>query len=204
MKSSLRLHKPQVLLSSPARSRSVQTRASISNQTPTFSEASVRRTALVALVAGIAGISVLAQKSNAKEAAEDRVGEVKHSDEDWRSLLSPESYAVLRQAATERRGTSELLSVKRKGVFVCAGCGNPLYKTEMKYESGTGWPSFYDAIPGAIDTTVDDSFFMRRVEVRCHRCQGHLGHVFEDGPKPTGLRYCMNGVAMKFEPSAEA
>jgi peptide-methionine (R)-S-oxide reductase len=108
---------------------------------------------------------------------------------------------VLRQASTERRNSSPLTSEHRTGTFICGGCGSPLFTSESKYESGTGWPSFYDVIPGAVDLTLDESvLFMPRTEVRCHTCQGHLGHVFPDGPKPTGMRYCMNGAAMGFKP----
>lgn len=108
---------------------------------------------------------------------------------------------MLRQASTERRNSSPLVSEHRTGIFVCGGCASPLFTSESKYESGTGWPSFYDVIPGAVDLTLDESvLFMPRTEVRCHICQGHLGHVFPDGPKPTGMRYCMNGAAMGFTP----
>jgi len=121
------------------------------------------------------------------------------SDEEWRKVLSPEQYKVLRKHGTERAGTSPLNAEKRTGTFVCAGCGQPVYRSDTKFESGTGWPSFWAPIDGAVETSSDRSWFMTRTEVHCARCQGHLGHVFEDGPKPTGLRYCMNGVAMKFE-----
>ena len=122
------------------------------------------------------------------------------TDDDWRKVLSPEQYRVLRKHGTERAGTSPLNAEKRKGTFVCAGCGQPVYRSDTKFESGTGWPSFWAPIDGGIETSSDRSWFMTRTEVHCARCQGHLGHVFEDGPKPTGLRYCMNGAAMKFEP----
>ena len=109
---------------------------------------------------------------------------------------------MLRKHGTERAGTSALNQEKRKGMFECAGCGLPLFSSDTKFESGTGWPSFYQPLPHAVGTTSDRSFFMARTEVHCSRCEGHLGHVFDDGPKPTGLRYCMNGVAMKFVPQA--
>jgi peptide-methionine (R)-S-oxide reductase len=109
---------------------------------------------------------------------------------------------VLRKHGTERAGTSPLNHEKRKGTFECAGCDLALFSSDTKFESGTGWPSFYQPLPGAVGTTSDRSFFMTRTEVHCSRCEGHLGHVFDDGPKPTGLRYCMNGVAMKFVPGA--
>lgn len=123
------------------------------------------------------------------------------SDAEWRKALSPEQYRVLREHGTERAGTSCLNAEKRAGTFTCVGCGAPLFETGTKYESGSGWPSFFAPLEGAIDTTVDRSHGMSRTEVHCARCRGHLGHVFEDGPAPTGLRYCMNGIAMHFEPA---
>ena len=127
--------------------------------------------------------------------------EVTRTDADWRDELTPEAYHVLREHGTEPRGTSPLNKEKRTGTFRCAGCGEPLFSSDAKYDSGTGWPSFSQPMADAVETTVDRSHFMTRTEVHCRRCGGHLGHVFEDGPEPTGLRYCMNGVAMKFEPS---
>ena len=118
-----------------------------------------------------------------------------------RKLLTPAQDDVLRHQGTERPGSSPLDHEKRQGTFACAGCDLPLFSSETKFNSGTGWPSFYQPLPNAIATTEDRSFFMKRVEVHCRRCGGHLGHVFEDGPKPTGLRYCMNGVALKFTPA---
>ena len=128
--------------------------------------------------------------------------EVTKTDEEWRRLLTPDQYQVLRHEATERAFSSPLLNEHRKGVFVCAGCALPLFMSETKFDSGTGWPSFWRPIEGAVGTHVDRSFGMQRTEVHCRRCGGHLGHVFNDGPPPTGLRYCMNGVALKFEPSS--
>jgi peptide-methionine (R)-S-oxide reductase len=125
--------------------------------------------------------------------------EVEKSDEEWRRILSPEQYAVLREHATERPGTCALLHEKRAGTFSCAGCRQRLFVADRKFESGTGWPSFFAPLEGAIGTTVDRTFGMARTEVHCSRCGGHLGHVFEDGPPPTGLRYCINGVALTFE-----
>jgi peptide-methionine (R)-S-oxide reductase len=123
------------------------------------------------------------------------------TEEEWRQKLTPEQFEVLRQHGTERRGSSPLNYEKRTGLFSCAACGAPLFSSETKFESGTGWPSFWAPVDGAIETTVDRSHFMTRVEVHCARCGGHLGHVFPDGPAPTGQRYCMNGVAMSFKPS---
>jgi peptide-methionine (R)-S-oxide reductase len=117
--------------------------------------------------------------------------------------LTPEQHHVLREHGTERRGSSPLNQEKRAGTFRCAGCGEPLFSAETKYESGTGWPSFYAALENAVATTTDTSYGMTRTEVHCARCGGHLGHLFPDGPKPTGERYCMNGVALEFEPDAD-
>ena len=119
---------------------------------------------------------------------------------DWQRRLTPEQYRVLRKHGTERAGSSPLNAEKRAGTFVCAGCGQKLFSSDAKFESGSGWPSFWAPIDGAVATVTDRSWFMTRTEVRCSACQGHLGHVFEDGPQPTGLRYCMNGVAMRFKP----
>jgi peptide-methionine (R)-S-oxide reductase len=126
--------------------------------------------------------------------------EVMKTDEEWRRQLTPEQYYVLRQHGTERAGTCALLHEKRPGTFSCAGCGLPLFKSGPKFESGTGWPSFFEPIEDAVHTSRDESHFMVRTEVHCRRCGGHLGHVFEDGPPPSGLRYCINGVALNFEP----
>ena len=128
---------------------------------------------------------------------------VTHTDDEWRKLLKPEQYAVLRQSATERPFTSPLLKEHRAGVFACAGCDQGLFSSDTKFESGAGWPSFWAPLDDrAVGTTRDTTFGMTRVEVHCSRCGGHLGHVFNDGPKVTGLRYCMNGVAMTFKPAA--
>lgn len=124
--------------------------------------------------------------------------EVQKSDQEWRKELTPEQFKVLRQHGTERAGTSPLDKVYEQGMYECAGCGQALFTSETKYNSGTGWPSFYAPIEGAVETTVDRSFFMVRTEVHCSRCGGHLGHVFSDGPRPTGQRYCMNGVSLNF------
>ena len=130
--------------------------------------------------------------------------EVEKPEDEWRRELSPEQFRVLRGHGTERPGSSPLNAEKRPGTFLCAGCGKELFDAAAKYESGTGWPSFWAPIgEGAVGTQTDRSLFMTRTEVHCARCGGHLGHVFPDGPKPTGQRYCMNGAAMRFEPKGE-
>ena len=123
------------------------------------------------------------------------------TEEKWRATLTPEQFQVLRKHGTERAGTSPLNKEHREGVFHCAGCGQPLFRSDTKFDSGTGWPSFWAPIETAVETTVDRSLGMARTEVHCSRCKGHLGHVFEDGPRPTGLRYCTNGVSLSFEPN---
>jgi peptide-methionine (R)-S-oxide reductase len=125
--------------------------------------------------------------------------DVTKTDEEWQETLSPKQYDVLRCHGTEMRGTSPLNHEKREGTFYCAACHQALFSSDTKFESGTGWPSFYQPLDGAVETTTDRSHLMVRTEVHCARCGSHLGHVFEDGPRPTGLRYCMNGVAMQFE-----
>jgi peptide-methionine (R)-S-oxide reductase len=126
------------------------------------------------------------------------------SEDEWRAALTPEQFQVLRQHGTERAGTNPLNKEHRPGIFKCAGCGQPLFTSDTKFESGTGWPSFYTPIENAIETTTDRKFGMTRTEVHCAACKGHLGHVFEDGPPPTGLRYCMNGVSLAFSPANPA
>lgn len=127
---------------------------------------------------------------------------VEKSAEEWKRELTPEQFCVLREHATERAGSSPLSKEHRAGTFKCAACDQALFESGTKFDSGTGWPSFFQPIPGAVGETLDTSHFMRRTEVRCSRCGSHLGHVFTDGPPPTGQRYCMNGVALKFEPAS--
>lgn len=130
----------------------------------------------------------------------EEVFEVTKTVEEWRKILTPAQFNVLRNQGTERPYSSPLNDEHREGIFACAACDLPVYSSETKFESGTGWPSFYDHLPDAIGTSEDSSWFTTRTEIHCRRCGGHLGHVFEDGPPPTGLRYCMNGVAMVFHP----
>ncbi|WP_375289237.1 peptide-methionine (R)-S-oxide reductase MsrB [Qipengyuania sp.] len=126
---------------------------------------------------------------------------IERSEAEWRKRLSAQQFAVLRQEATERPYTSPLNKEKREGLFACQGCGNKVYSSRTKYDSGTGWPSFWDAIPGSVGTKTDNKLLMSRTEVHCADCGGHLGHIFDDGPKPTGKRHCINGVALKFIPA---
>ena len=125
--------------------------------------------------------------------------DIPKNEEEWRTRLTPEQFHVMRKHGTERAGTSPLNAEHRTGVFRCAGCGQDLFSSDTKFDSGTGWPSFWAPLTGAVETTTDRSLGMERVEVHCARCKGHLGHVFEDGPRPTGLRYCMNGVSLDFD-----
>jgi peptide-methionine (R)-S-oxide reductase len=134
---------------------------------------------------------------------ESKAFPVNKTTEQWEETLSPSQFHVLREHGTERAGTSPLNVEKRDGTFYCAGCGQPLFSSSTKFESGTGWPSFWQPLDNAVETNEDRSYFMTRTEVHCANCGGHLGHVFHDGPRPTGLRYCMNGVAMKFEPESK-
>jgi peptide-methionine (R)-S-oxide reductase len=153
-----------------------------------------------AAVAFLAGTTALWRMGKPTDARAETF-EVTKTEEEWRALLSEAQYAVLREEDTEPAGTSPLNNEKRKGTFHCAGCDLPLYPSETKYESGTGWPSFWDSLPGAVGTKEDNSLFMTRTEVHCRRCGGHLGHIFDDGPPPTGKRHCLNGLALTFKPA---
>lgn len=152
-----------------------------------------------ALLAGC-GIIALSLLAGGAAGAGGRF-EVTLSDAEWRKRLTPDQYAVLRRGATERPGSSPLLNEHRKGVFTCAGCGLPLFSSVTKFDSGTGWPSFWRPLPRAVATATDLKLGYPRTEVHCRRCGGHLGHVFDDGPPPTGKRYCMDGVALAFVPA---
>jgi peptide-methionine (R)-S-oxide reductase len=138
------------------------------------------------------------ENSNSSE-SQDGKYEVQKSDAEWKALLSEEEYYILRQKGTERAGTGDLLENKKEGVYTCSGCGQELFHSDTKFESGTGWPSFYEAMDGKVEEDVDKTFGMSRTEILCDRCGGHLGHVFPDGPAPTGLRYCVNSASLDFK-----
>jgi len=151
-------------------------------------------------LAALAGTTALLRVGRS-EPARAETFEVTKTDAEWRAILTDQQFAVLRQEDTEYPGTSPLLHEMRKGNFSCAACDLPLYSSQAKFDSGTGWPSFWEALPNAVGLKVDDSMFMARTEVHCRRCGGHLGHVFDDGPPPTGKRHCINGVALTFKPA---
>lgn len=160
-----------------------------------------RRTAFT--FAALSGLSLVALGAARRTSrAEEGSFEVTKTPEEWKKILSPAAFAVMREEDTERPWTSALLDEHRKGTFNCAGCALPLYASETKFDSGTGWPSFFDVLASAVGKKDDNTLFTTRTEVHCRRCGGHLGHVFDDGPQPTGLRYCMNGVALTFAPAA--
>ncbi|MEQ1611253.1 MAG: peptide-methionine (R)-S-oxide reductase MsrB [Hyphomicrobiaceae bacterium] len=163
-----------------------------------MSRRTVGKTAFATLIAAVAAPRL---GSAAGAAAKF---EITRTPDEWRKILSPEAYYVLREHGTERAGSSPLDKIYTAGIYNCAGCELPLYASETKFDSGTGWPSFWKAVDNAVGTTVDTSFFMTRTEVHCRRCGGHLGHIFPDGPKPTGERHCINGVSLKFVPKASS
>jgi peptide-methionine (R)-S-oxide reductase len=162
------------------------------------------RRILLASTASLLGFAALRWLRATPARAGDKAAEtfeIEKTDAEWRAQLTPQQYEILRNQGTERPWTSPLLNEHRKGIFACAGCDLPLFASETKFESGTGWPSFYKPLDNAVGETEDRTFGMTRTEVHCRRCGGHLGHVFDDGPKPTGLRYCMDGFALVFHPA---
>ncbi|WP_457941052.1 peptide-methionine (R)-S-oxide reductase MsrB [Mesorhizobium sp. 10J20-29] len=154
-----------------------------------------------ALVAALAGTTVLWRIGRPQPARAENF-EITKTDAEWHAILDDAQYAILREESTERAGTSPLNHEKRAGIFHCAGCDLPAYLSEAKYDSGTGWPSFWESLPDAIGTKEDNSFFSTRTEVHCRRCGGHFGHIFDDGPPPTGKRHCLNGLALTFKPAS--
>jgi peptide-methionine (R)-S-oxide reductase len=161
----------------------------------------IDRRILLASTSGLLGFAALRWLRGTRAEAAEKF-EIEKTDEEWRAQLTPQQYEILRKEGTERPWTSPLLKEHRKGIFACAGCDLPLFSSQTKFDSGTGWPSFYKPLDNAVGTRSDRTFGMVRTEVHCRRCGGHLGHVFDDGPKPTGLRYCMDGYALVFHPAA--
>ncbi len=157
------------------------------------------RRSFIKLAAGSVGLLLVPALSSRTLAAE-RIEKISKTEAEWKKLLTPEQYYILREEGTERPFSSPLDREKRSGMFVCAACGLELFPSKFKFDSGTGWPSFYDVLPGHVETRADNSFGMVRTEYHCARCGGHHGHIFDDGPRPTGLRYCNNGAALRFIP----
>lgn len=161
----------------------------------------MNRRRFIIVLGGLAATPLVLSRLSAEEGAHGmNPDKIERSEEEWRQLLTEEQFQVLRKEGTEPAGSSPLNHEKRPGTYVCAGCEQPLFTSAMKYDSGTGWPSFYDVLPGAVETKLDFKLIWPRTEYHCSRCDGHQGHVFKDGPPPTGLRYCNNGVALKFIP----
>jgi peptide-methionine (R)-S-oxide reductase len=165
----------------------------------------MKRRFFIAALGAAAVTPAIFTRLSASEVGSEAPGSTKvmRSDEEWRQLLTETQYEVLRKEGTEPPGTSPLNAEKRAGTYACSGCGQPLFHSDTKYESGTGWPSFFDAIDGALETKTDYKLIWPRTEYHCARCGGHQGHIFKDGPDPTGLRYCNNGVALKFIPAGD-
>ena len=160
----------------------------------------IDRRIVVASIAGLSGLAALRWLKTSPAQGTEKF-EVEKTDADWRAQLTSPQYEILRKQGTERPGSSPLLKEHRKGTFACAGCDLPLFSSDTKFDSGTGWPSFYQPLENAVETKDDRSYGVLRREVHCRRCGGHLGHVFDDGPKPTGLRYCIDGIALVFRPA---
>lgn len=160
----------------------------------------MNRRVLLGSTIALAAVALVGGRTKQADASEGEF-EITRTPEEWRKLLTPEQYRVLREEGTERAFTSPLNDNKAAGIYHCAGCDNPLYSSETKYDSGTGWPSFWEAIEGKVGTSTDYYLIYPRTEVHCARCGGHQGHIFSDGPKPTGKRHCINGVALSFKPS---
>ena len=165
----------------------------------------MKRRSFIAALGTVALTPALLHRLSADEAGstDASTAQLVRSDDEWRRILTAEQYDILRKEGTERPGSSPLNHEKRAGTYVCAGCGQPLFRSDTKYDSGTGWPSFFDAIDGALGTKTDYKLIWPRTEYHCSHCGGHQGHIFEDGPEPTGLRYCNNGLALKFVPTGE-
>ncbi len=161
------------------------------------------RRIVLASTAGLLGLFSF-RRLRAEPAKATKKFEVEKTDAEWRAQLTPQQYEILRKHGTERPWSSPLLKEHRKGIFACAGCDLPLFSSDTKFDSGTGWPSFYQPLDNALGRTEDRSYGMTRIEVHCRRCGGHLGHVFDDGPKPTGLRYCIDGFGLVFKPQASS
>jgi peptide-methionine (R)-S-oxide reductase len=163
----------------------------------------MNRRQIFSFLAGLSASSIILTSAKATQAGPNKTQKLSKTKQEWEKLLPPSAYTVLFEHGTERAGTSPLNGEKRTGTYICAACNLPLFTHTQKFDSGTGWPSFFDALPGALGTSRDFKLILPRTEYHCIRCEGHQGHVFNDGPKPTGLRYCNNGVALRFIPTTE-